>query len=113
MPKTSVRPEDCLSQHAGEVSVAGPDGPIRIVRDVWGIPHVEAGSARDAFFAHGYCLGQDRLWQLELYRHQARGRGAELLGGGMLRRDQQNRRLGISQYAANSSGQRNSLGELL
>ena len=34
MPKTDVRPEECLSQHAGEVSVAGPDGPIRIVRDL-------------------------------------------------------------------------------
>ena len=99
MPKTDVRPEDCLSQHEGEVSVAGLDGPIRIVRDVWGIPHVEAGSACDAFFAQGYCLGQDRLWQLELYRHLARGRGAELLGRGLLRRDQQNRRLGFSQYA--------------
>jgi len=99
MPKTSVRPEECLSQHTGEVSVSGPDGPIRIVRDQWGIPHVEAGSARDAFFAQGYCLGQDRLWQLELYRKMARGQAAELLGRGLLRRDQQNRRLGISRYA--------------
>ena len=74
MPKTTVRPEDCLAQHEGDVTVDGPDGPIRIVRDRWGIPHVKAGSAGDAFFAQGYCLGQDRLWQLELYRHYAWGR---------------------------------------
>lgn len=99
MTTTTVRPEDCLSQHEGNVTVEGPDGPIRIVRDQWGIPHVSAGSARDAFFAQGYCLGQDRLWQLELYRHFAWGRGAELLGKGLLRRDQQNRRLSIGRYA--------------
>ncbi len=99
MTTTAVRPEDCLAQHEGDVTVEGPDGPIRIVRDRWGIPHVKAGSARDAFFAQGYCLGQDRLWQLELYRHFAWGRGAELLGKGLLRRDQQNRRLNIGRYA--------------
>ena len=99
MTTTAVRPEDCLSQHEGDVTVEGPDGPIRIVRDRWGIPHVKAGSARDAFFAQGYCLGQDRLWQLELYRHFAWGRAAEILGKGLLRRDQQNRRLNIGRYA--------------
>jgi len=99
MTTTTVRPEDCLSQHTGEVSVDGPDGPIRILRDEWGVPHVKAGSARDAFFAQGYCLGQDRLWQLELYRHFAWGRGSEVLGKGLLRRDQQNRRLNIGHYA--------------
>ena len=99
MPQTELRPEDCLAVHSGSVTVSGPDGPIQIIRDRWGIPHARAGSARDAFFAQGYCLGQDRLWQLELYRKMARGRGAELLGRGLLRRDQQNRRLGFSRYA--------------
>ncbi len=99
MPQTELRPEDCLAVHSGSVTVSGPDGPIQIIRDRWGIPHARAGSARDAFFAQGYCLGQDRLWQLELYRKMARGRGAELLGRGLLRRDRQNRRLGFSRYA--------------
>ena len=99
MTTTAVRPEDCLSQHEGEATVDGADGAIRIVRDRWGIPHAQAGSARDAFFAQGYCLGQDRLWQLELYRQFAWGRGAELLGKGLLRRDQQNRRLKIGRHA--------------
>jgi penicillin amidase len=93
MTTTTVRPEECLARHEGEVAVAGLDGPIRIVRDRWGIAHAETTTGRDAFFAQGYCLGQDRLWQLELYRHFARGTAAELLGKGLLRRDQQNRRL--------------------
>ncbi|MDA0352505.1 MAG: penicillin acylase family protein [Chloroflexi bacterium] len=100
MTMTAVRPEDCLAQHEGDLSVSGLDGPVRIVRDRWGIAHAEASSARDAFFAQGYCLGQDRLWQLELYRHLAHGRGAELLGKGLLRRDQQNRRLRFGADAA-------------
>jgi len=99
MTTIAVTPEDCLSQHEGTASVAGPEGTVRIVRDQWGIPHIKADSTRDAFFGQGYVLGQDRLWQLELYRHFAWGRGAELLGKGLLRRDQQNRRLKIGAYA--------------
>ncbi len=99
MPVNTVRPEDCLAQHEGVIQIENRDGPIRIVRDRWGIPHVKASSARDAFFGQGYSLAQDRLWQLELYRHFAWGRAAELLGKGLLRRDQQNRRLKIGHYA--------------
>jgi penicillin amidase len=99
MTATQVRPEDCLSRHEGEQQVEGLDGAIRIVRDRWGIPHIEATTTHDAFFGQGYCLGQDRLWQLELYRHFAWGTAAALVGRGMLRRDRQNRRLGYGRYA--------------
>ena len=32
------------------------------------------------FTGYGYAIAQDRLWQLELFRHAAQGRLAELLG---------------------------------
>ncbi|MYG90740.1 MAG: penicillin acylase family protein, partial [Chloroflexi bacterium] len=40
-----------LPQIDGELRAAGLESPTRIVRDRWGVPHVEAQSARDAFFA--------------------------------------------------------------
>ncbi len=89
-----------LPQIDGELQAEGPQAPVRIVRDRWGVPHAEAQSAHDAFFAQGFCLGQDRGWQLELYRHMAHGRAASLLNKGLLRIDQMNRTLGFGRDAA-------------
>ena len=96
----NVRAEDCLPQVEGELAAAGLEGAVRIVRDRWGVPHVRAGSARDAFFAQGFCLGQERMWQIELYRQMAHGRAAALLNEGLLRIDRLNRRMGYGRDAA-------------
>ena len=45
-----------------------------------GIPHIEAGNDADAWFALGFCHGQDRSFQLELIARAGRGRLAELPG---------------------------------
>ncbi len=95
-----VEAQDCLPAIEGELEVAGLDGALRIVRDRWGVPHARAGSARDAFFAQGFCLGQERTWQLELYRQMAHGRAAALLNEGLLRIDRLNRRMGYGRDAA-------------
>ncbi len=99
MAATQVRPEDCLAQTDGEITVDGLDGPLRIVRDRWGIPHIRAGSARDAFFGQGFCVGQDRLFQLELRRQMARGTAAAFLNRGLLRADVSNRRIGFARHS--------------
>jgi penicillin amidase len=93
-------PTECLAIVDGETRVRGLDGPITVVRDRWGVPHVRAGSLHDAFFAQGFCMAQDRTWQIELIRHRANGRAAELLGKGLLKLDMQSRRLGFPRYAA-------------
>ncbi len=99
MTATQVRPEDCLAQTDGEITVDGLAGPLHIVRDRWGIPHIRAGSARDAFFGQGFCTGQDRLFQLELRRQMARGTAAAFLNRGLLRADVSNRRIGFARYS--------------
>lgn len=94
-----MRPADCLAIHDGETNVEGLDGPVTITRDRWGIPHIKASSAHDAFFAQGFCMAQDRAWQIELIRHMAHGRAASLLNRGLLNLDRQNRLLGFNRYA--------------
>lgn len=73
-----------LPQIDGKVRVAGLQGPVTIVRDVWGVPHVFAGSDADAYFGLGFAVAQDRLFQLELLRHVGQGRLAELFGPDLL-----------------------------
>lgn len=82
------------------VAVDGIDSEIVIHRDEWGIPHVRAGSTRDAFFGQGYVQAQDRLGQLEYDRRRAHGRWAEVAGPSALSFDVFARRCGLTQAAA-------------
>lgn len=76
--------------------VAAGGGPIilhvdgseaRLVRDAYGVPHVFAPTNRALFYACGYAVAQDRLWQMDLYRRTARGTLAEVLGASALASD--------------------------
>jgi penicillin G amidase len=61
--------------------------PVEIIRDRWGINHIYAESEGDLFFAQGYAAARDRLFQFELWRRQATGTVAEILGRRELNRD--------------------------
>ena len=67
--------------------VAGLRQPVEIVHDPWGISHIFAQNEHDLFFAQGYSAAHDRLFQLEVWRRQATGTTAELLGPRELKRD--------------------------
>src|SRR3954452_15834752 len=69
-----------LPKVKGTVEVAGLHGPVRIRRDRWGVPHIEADVGDDLFFAQGYCHAQERLWQMDFYRRVVEGRVAEMAG---------------------------------
>jgi penicillin amidase len=67
--------------------VAGLGQPVEIIRDAWGIAHIFARNEADLFFAQGFNVASDRLFQLEIWRRQATGTVAEILGRRELRRD--------------------------
>jgi len=75
------------SQGVERRSVAGLAGEVDILRDRWGISHIYARSEADLFFAQGYGAARDRLFQMELWRRQATGTTAEILGKRELKRD--------------------------
>src|SRR5687767_8418859 len=60
--------------------LAGLRGPVELVTDGWGVPHIWADYTDDLFFAQGYVTARDRLFQIDYNRHAARGRLAEMLG---------------------------------
>src|SRR5512143_3945109 len=76
-----------LSTIDGTVTIKGLRADVRVVRDAWGVPHIYAQSTDDLFFAQGYVAAQDRLWQMEMWRRQAEGRLAEVLGPRAVERD--------------------------
>ena len=75
------------AQHADTLRIAGLRQSVEIVRDSSGINHIYAGNEHDLFFAQGYAAARDRLFQLEMWRRQATGTVAELLGRRELERD--------------------------
>src|SRR5579883_2848872 len=69
------------------LSLSGLRQPVEIVKDHWGISHIYAQDEHDLFFAQGYNVARDRLFQLEMWRRQATGTVAEILGPAELDRD--------------------------
>jgi penicillin G amidase len=82
-----------LSQIDGTIPASGLKAPVEVLRDRWGVPHIYAQSTEDLYFAQGYVMAQDRLWQMEMWRRSAEGRLAEVLGPGAVARDRYARML--------------------
>ena len=72
---------------ATSVHMAGLSQPVEILRDRWGINHIYAQNEADLFFAQGYAAAKDRTFQFEVWRRQATGTVAEILGRRELLRD--------------------------
>jgi penicillin amidase len=62
------------------IVVPGLQAPAEILVDRWGVSHIYAKSANDAFFAQGWNAARDRLWQIDLWRRNGLGELAAVLG---------------------------------
>src|SRR5204863_6840419 len=76
------------------------DGPVEILRDRAGVPHVYAQSTPDVYFGLGLAMAQDRLWQMDRLRRRALGRQAEILGPDYVKSDHTHLIVGIDRIAA-------------
>ncbi|MFQ5554554.1 MAG: penicillin acylase family protein, partial [Acidimicrobiia bacterium] len=85
-----------LPTYEGVLPVDGLEGAVSIGRDLYGIPHIAATTSHDAWFALGFCQGQDRGFQLEAQRRVVRGTLGELLGPEALDVDRLSRRMGLA-----------------
>lgn len=83
----------------GTLEAAGLLEPVEVIRDPWGVPHIQARSEHDLFFAQGFVHAQDRLWQMELNRRAASGRLSEIFGEVTLETDRFVRTLGLRRAA--------------
>jgi penicillin G amidase len=72
---------------APSLPLAGLTESVEIIRDRWGISHIYAKNEHDLFFAQGYNAARDRLFQFEIWRRQATGTTAEILGRREFKRD--------------------------
>jgi penicillin amidase len=71
----------------------------RIVRDEYGVPHVQGENETAAWFGMGYACAQDRLFQMDYDRRRACGRWAEIAGVSAVAADVLARRLRLADTA--------------
>ncbi|HYD49646.1 MAG TPA: penicillin acylase family protein, partial [Terriglobales bacterium] len=62
------------------IRLTGLRKPVSVVRREDGLWKVTAADERDAMRAQGFLVASDRMFQLDLFRHMARGELAALLG---------------------------------
>ncbi|MBN1659797.1 MAG: penicillin acylase family protein [Anaerolineae bacterium] len=88
-----------LPQTKGRLEVPGLHGPVEVIRDRWGVPHLYAGDDHDLFVAQGFVHAQDRMWQMEFQRRLAAGRLSEVIGEPTVELDRFFRVLGLQRAA--------------
>jgi penicillin amidase len=97
--RESEEPRGALPIRSGSVAVAGLQTAVQVDRDPLGVPHIDARSEGDAFFALGYVQAQDRLEQLFALRRRARGTASEVEGVDALDGDRVARLIGFADLA--------------
>jgi penicillin amidase len=87
------------------LQVAGLREQVTVRRDERGIPYIEAKNYPDLYFAQGYITAGDRLWQMDVFRRNARGQLAEIFGTATLEEDKRHRTFGFAQVAEAEAAQ--------
>jgi penicillin amidase len=87
------------ARDAGTITGLRLRGPVTILRDDRGVPHVLAGNEHDLFYAQGYAEGADRLFQMDLLRRFVLGELAEVFGPAALEHDKLEREVPVRAIA--------------
>lgn len=84
---------------SGTVKLSKLTNQVDVYYDNYGIPHIYAGNAQDAYRAFGYVHAADRLFQMELMRRVGSGRLSEIFGSDMKETDAFFRTIGTNRKA--------------
>ncbi|HTY00268.1 MAG TPA: penicillin acylase family protein [Bacteroidota bacterium] len=83
-------------QTTGILKVQGLQDTVVVIRDAYGVPHIDAKNDHDLLMAFGYVQAQDRLWQMDMSRRAAMGRLSELFGPATVAFDRMFRTAGLT-----------------
>ena len=76
-----------LPVYDGELEATGLNEEVTVYRDGRGMPHIYAKNEHDLYFAVGYIMAQERLWQMDLIRRATTGRLSEIFGDDYIQTD--------------------------
>ena len=90
-----------LPDYNAEIKLKNLQEDVTVYRDEFAVPHIYAKNEEDLYRATGYCMAQDRLWQMDLIRRATTGEFSELFGDIALDLDQLHRMLRIPEKSRN------------
>lgn len=88
-----------VPNQSGVYSVPELSDTVEVRYDHFGVPHIYAQNDTDAYFALGFAVARDRLFQMELLRRVGAGRLSEVFGKDLVSTDAFFRTLGIDKQA--------------
>jgi penicillin amidase len=94
-PRVTAQQTADTTASANTLSLAGLRAEVTVRRDERGIPYIEAANEADLYFAQGYVVASDRLWEMDFLRRTARGELAEIFGRVVLEEDKRRRLYGF------------------
>jgi penicillin amidase len=83
----------------GSEVIEGIQKKTQVLWDKYGIPHIYAHSAEDAYFVQGYIHAEHRLWQMELFRRLISGELSEIFREDALESDKHYKIIGLHRIA--------------
>ncbi len=89
--------------YSGSLNIKGLHQPVNVTFDEYGVSHINAADAHDAYLALGYIHAQDRLFQMEMIRRVAGGTLSEILGKALIPTDKKLRNLQLYKMANKSA----------
>jgi len=89
--------------YSGKFHLQGLNNKTTVEYDAYGVPHISAQNAHDAYFAFGFVHAQDRLFQMVMIRRVVQGRLAEILGKDLVKTDKYMRVLSLNKMAERSA----------
>lgn len=84
---------------SGQIASESLADTVELRYDHYGVPHITAKNDTDAFFALGFAVARERLFQMELLRRVGAGRLSEVFGNDLVRTDAFFRTLGFDKQA--------------
>lgn len=94
-------------RYQGEVRSKTLSAKATVTRDAIGIPHIIGEDAKSAYFALGFTMAQDRIFQMELQRRIGKGELTEIFGEKLIPTDKFLKSLLLKQSAEKYVSQKN------
>ena len=79
------------SETPSEALLSNLRQPVQILVDRWGVPHLYAQNEAHLFFAQGFLIARERLFQIDLWRRRGLGQLAEVFGPAYIEQDRATR----------------------
>src|SRR3989339_2111589 len=88
-----------VPDYTGNIEINGLQSTVEVRSDHYGVPHIFANSDADLFFAQGYIIARERLFQMEITRLAGRGELSSLFGEKTIDKDKLLKTIGIHRLA--------------